>query len=163
MNAGANGSNVSRVVTHVESVTRSGTHCVQRREELDFSYRTSPFQASKSIVVAARFRLTRSDTAREQQRAFLAKRTASQPYSLPSAGCIFRNPDGASAGFLIESCGLKGMRIGGAEVSDLHANFIVNRGGATSRDILTLIDHIKHRVAEKTGHILTLEVEYVPG
>lgn len=85
-----------------------------------------------------------------------------QPYGEKSAGCIFRNPDAAKAGSLIEKSGLKGKRIGGAEVSTLHGNFIINRGGATTSDVLKLAAYIKEEIRKKTGHELEMEIRPIP-
>ena len=87
------------------------------------------------------------------------ERKSKQPLSLPSAGCIFKNPTGASAGKLIDECGLKGTKIGGAEVSPKHANFIVNPSSATAEDVLDLIDLVRKRVKSQTGIELELEIQ----
>jgi UDP-N-acetylmuramate dehydrogenase len=97
----------------------------------------------------------------ENIKALLAKRIASQPLNLPNAGSVFRNPPGDHAARLIEQCGLKGMRIGGAQVSEKHANFIVNTGGATAADIESLIDEVRGTVAKRTGVQLHPEVKIV--
>ena len=95
-----------------------------------------------------------------ERRFAAARRKADvQPLASASAGCIFRNPTGASAGRLIDEAGLKGLRVGGAEVSAHHGNFIVNRGGATARDILTLVEQVRSTVEERTGHRLELELQ----
>jgi UDP-N-acetylmuramate dehydrogenase len=162
MNAGASGSEVSRVLTEVTYVTPEGAVEVYPRDALTFSYRTSPFQSRQGVIASARFQLTSSDEARAQQKKLIAYRTSTQPYADPSAGCVFRNPPQRSAGALIEQCGLKGMRVGGAEVSTQHANFVVNRGGATARDVRELIQLIQRTVLEKTGVHLEMEVRTVP-
>lgn len=161
MNAGANGQETSGSLVSVEWIDAAGELMIKPREELQFGYRTSPFQGGREIVIAAHFQLQRGDEARRRQIEIVNDRRKSQPYGVPSAGCIFRNPPGESAGKLIDQLGLKGMRVGGAEVSTCHANFIVNRGGATSADVLELIQLIKARVREVSGVELCEEVRLV--
>lgn len=129
---------------------------------LDFAYRHSRLQAEPLIVLAARFRLEPGHdpaavTARTS--ANLHSRTSTQPYQQPSCGSVFRNPEPQKAGRLIEALGLKGLRIGGAEVSTLHANFIVNTGEASARDIDALIGEVQRRVAAEHGVTLHPEVK----
>jgi len=153
MNAGAHGSDLSRILIDAEILFESGDMKVLTNEELNFSYRTSLLQQQKGIVVEARFRLQQGD--RKQIAATLAankeRRRQTQPLQMPCAGSVFRNPPGDHAGRLIEAAGLKGYRYGGAQVSEIHANFIVNRGGATAADVLTLIKHIQDTIHEKFG------------
>ena len=128
--------------------------------ELGFAYRHSRLQGEPLIVLSARFRLAPGhDPAAVTARttANLHSRTSSQPYQQPSCGSVFRNPEPQKAGRLIEALGLKGLRIGGAEVSTLHANFIVNIGGATAADIHALIAEVQRRVA--AGHGIDLHPE----
>ncbi|MBS0620155.1 MAG: UDP-N-acetylmuramate dehydrogenase [Verrucomicrobia bacterium] len=162
MNAGANGSETADSLVEVGFVDAEGTFSQLKREELAFSYRTSPFQKRKGAIVSAKFHLIPSDAARTKQLDIVAYRTRSQPYNDPSAGCVFRNPPMYSAGALIEQCGLKGKQIGGAEVSCKHANFIVNRENATARDVLALAEFVKSAVKEQTGIELEMEIRYVP-
>ncbi|WP_400163197.1 UDP-N-acetylmuramate dehydrogenase [Brevibacillus sp. TJ4] len=153
MNAGAHGSDLSRILIDAEILFEDGETKVLTNEEMSFSYRTSLLQKKKGIVVEARFQLRAGD--RQEITATLAankeRRRLTQPLQLPCAGSVFRNPPGDHAGRLIEAAGLKGYQIGGAQVSELHANFIVNRGGATATDVLTLIDHIRSTILEKYG------------
>jgi len=114
------------------------------------------------VIASAKFLLHPSEDARKKQLGIIDYRTRTQPYSDKSAGCVFRNPKSLSAGALIQQCGLKGKRIGGAEVSTMHANFIVNKGDATSKDILELAREIQKTVKEKTGIGLEMEIRYVP-
>ena len=100
-------------------------------------------------------------TAMQRIKGFLQKRVASQPLNLPNAGSVFRNPPGDHAARLIESCGLKGLTLGGAQVSPKHANFIVNVGGATAQDIESLVNHVQGEVMAKTGITLVREVRIV--
>ena len=153
MNAGAHGSDLSRILIDAEILFENGEAKVLTNEELSFSYRTSLLQKQKGIVVEARFQLRAGD--RQQIASTLAankeRRRRTQPLQLPCAGSVFRNPPGDHAGRLIEAAGLKGYQIGGAQVSEIHANFIVNRGGATATDVLTLINHIRSTILEKFG------------
>jgi UDP-N-acetylmuramate dehydrogenase len=165
MNAGANGTETCQALTHVEYVTEKGELKTFAKEELAFSYRHSPFQEMKGAIVGAHFQLSESREARPKQLQIVEYRTRTQPYGEKSAGCVFRNPTGHSAGALIEKSGLKGHTIGGAQVSPLHANFLINTGTATAGDILALAAHVKQQVKEKMGVDLDLEIRcinYVP-
>ncbi|CAM3264871.1 UDP-N-acetylmuramate dehydrogenase [Brevibacillus invocatus] len=160
MNAGAHGSDLSRILIEAEILFEDGEVKVLTNEEMNFSYRTSLLQQRKGIVVEARFRLQPGD--RKEIAATLAankeRRRETQPLQMPCAGSVFRNPPGDHAGRLIEAAGLKGYRYGGAQVSEIHANFIVNRGGATATDVLTLINHIRSTIQTKFGVDLHPEV-----
>ncbi|MGC5325615.1 UDP-N-acetylmuramate dehydrogenase [Brevibacillus sp. SYSU BS000544] len=153
MNAGAHGSDLSRILKEAEVLFEDGEVRVLTNEEMQFSYRTSLLQSRKGIVLEALLQLKTGD--RKEIAAALAKfkdrRRQSQPLQQPCAGSVFRNPPGDHAGRLIEASGLKGFSIGGAQVSEIHANFIVNRGGATAADVLTLMEHIQSTVKEKFG------------
>lgn len=161
MNAGANGSETCNTLVSVDFIDEKGVlHCL-KKEELHFAYRHSSFQDTPGVIVGATFVLTPSDTARTKQLEIIAYRKKTQPYSDKSAGCIFRNPVCGAAGALIDKSGLKGTNIGGAKVSEMHANFIVNTGDATAEDVLKLIALIKQTVHEKTGVELESEVRYI--
>ena len=164
MNAGAMGSDVSQVLEWARVVSAEGKLTQLCNEQMGFSYRTSFLQSSlqKGMVVGARFLLKPDKEASSRQRQMVLKRTSSQPYNLPSAGCIFRNTGRGAAGMWIEKAGLKGKRVGGAEVSDRHANFIVNQGGATAADVLQLMQEVQQRVEEISGEKLEREVLVVP-
>ncbi|HYS78454.1 MAG TPA: UDP-N-acetylenolpyruvoylglucosamine reductase, partial [Candidatus Dormibacteraeota bacterium] len=125
-----------------------------------FAYRASPGVGDR-FVTEATLRLAPDDPdrIREQLRAYRDHRVATQPAGARNAGCIFRNPPGEHAGRLIDRSGLKGMAVGGAVVSEIHANFIINRGGATFRDVASLIDRIREAVVKTTG--MTLETEVI--
>jgi UDP-N-acetylmuramate dehydrogenase len=112
--------------------------------------------------VAATFNLTKDTEARKKQIEIINKRTKTQPYGAKSAGCVFVNPTCASAGAIIDNCGLKGLSVGGAQVSTMHANFLINAGNATSSDMRALIAHVQNHVKENTGTHLHTEVRYIP-
>lgn len=161
MNAGANGSETCNSLLDVSFVNERGELEVLTKESLVFSYRYSSFQEKKGAIVSARFKLTPSSEARPKQLNIIEYRTKTQPYGDKSAGCLFRNPQGFSAGALIQECGLKGIRVGGAEVSTLHANFIINKEGATAEDIRKLADLVQRTVKEKKGIDLHMEVRQI--
>lgn len=166
MNAGAHARETADSLVSVDFVHSDGSRTTYPRCALTFGYRTTPFQQLRGVIAAATFRLTPCAQASERQRSFIAHRAATQPYRQPSAGCIFRNPAGVSrppsAGALIDRCGLKGRRCGGALVSTQHANFIVNTGGATASDVLALMTEIRATVLERCGIALESEVCYLP-
>ncbi|XP_059670584.1 uncharacterized protein LOC132316091 [Cornus florida] len=165
MNAGANGQETADVIDSVEIVTNEGKFQTLNRIDLDFGYRLSPFQDMDNLaaIVAVTFRLKHSESARRRQQEYLERRRISQPLREQSAGSVFRNPSnsGVSAAELIERAGLKGYRVGGAMVSNIHANFFINSGGSTSQDMLQLIGLVKEMVYQKFGVQLKEEVLYV--
>lgn len=161
MNAGASGSETCDFLKRVFFVTQDGELQIFEKKELSFSYRHSSFQNLKGAIAAAEFELTESPLARSKQLEIINYRTHTQPYGDKSAGCIFRNPEKMSAGALIDKCGLKGLTIGGAKVSEIHANFIVNANHASSADIHALIAQIQERVKNETGIELEREVRFV--
>lgn len=162
MNAGANGGETSTYLTTVDFVDAEGILQTIPKEDLSFSYRTSSFQSMSGAIVGATFTLLPSSEARNKQIEIIEYRKRTQPYGDKSAGCVFRNPCCGHAGALIEKSGLKGFCVGGAKVSEKHANFIVNTNEATSQDILTLIAKIKSEVKEKLEIDLESEIRYVP-
>lgn len=158
MNAGANGQETADVLSSVQIVDCNGDQKTYSRKELSYSYRSSPFQTMQAAVVSATFTLSPSETARGHQISIIDYRKETQPLKEKSAGCMFRNPEGESAGALIEQCGLKGAVVGDAQISHVHANFIVNGGAATADDVRTLIEQVKERVLARTGILLQQEV-----
>ena len=162
MNAGASGAETQEALMEVSYVNEKGVLEVLPKNLIAFSYRHSSFQGLKGAIVAAKFLLLPSEEARKKQLSIIEYRTRTQPYSDKSAGCIFRNPSPLSAGALIQQAGLKGTKIGGAEVSTVHANFIVNKGKAKAKDVLELSEHVKKVVKEKTGQDLEMEVRCIP-
>lgn len=161
MNAGAQGGCTADWIDSVRVISLDGGDPFELgRDELDFDYRHSRLQNEPLLVLSARFQLEPGHNPKELRRitsSNLSKRTNTQPYTLPSCGSVFRNPEPLKAGRLIEALGLKGTRIGGAEISTLHANFIVNAGTATASDIADLISLVQHRVQEQ--HDLKLHPE----
>ena len=161
MNAGAHGSDISQVLVEAEVLTENGEIVTISKDYPQFSYRTSIFQQKEWIILSAVFQLKFGDRKEiaSKMAQFKLKRKNSQPYNLPCSGSVFRNPEGDFAGRLIEQIGLKSFQIGGAQVSDLHANFIVNVNEATAKDVLELIEHIQRQVYEIYGINLNSEVE----
>lgn len=161
MNAGANGAETCDSLVQVEFVNDEGDIIVLKRDEIEFAYRYSAFQKTTGAIVAASFQLQPSETARQRQLEIIRYRQSTQPYGDKSAGCIFRNPGVKPAGALIDQAGLKGLSIGGAKVSLMHANFIVADDHATAKDVLALIELIRHKVKESSGIELESEVRYI--
>lgn len=162
MNAGASGAETCESLIEATFVNEKGELEVLPRDQIEFSYRFSSFQNRKGAIVSAKFLLQPFEEARKKQLSIIDYRTRTQPYGDKSAGCVFRNPEAHSAGALIQLSGLKGKRIGGAEVSTMHANFIVNKANATAKDILELAAHVKNAVKEKTGVDLEMEIRCIP-
>ncbi|WP_435627579.1 UDP-N-acetylmuramate dehydrogenase [Candidatus Ferrigenium straubiae] len=164
MNAGCYGSETWQKVLHVQVLTRSGELIERAPQEYKIGYRHVTLrETGEEYFVATRLQFEKGDAgaARGEIRALMEKRNASQPLNLPNAGSVFRNPPGDHAARLIEQCGLKGKRIGGAEVSEKHANFIVNAGGATAADIENLIGEVRETVRQQTGIELHPEVRII--
>lgn len=164
MNAGAHGSDVSKILERAHILFEDGTMEWLTNEELKFSYRTSVLQNERpGIVVEAEFMLMPGDkekiTAEMQKNKDYRKET--QPWNFPCAGSIFRNPLPQFAGRLVEDAGLKGYKIGGAQISDMHGNFIVNAGNATAADVLELIGFIKETIYRKYQVKIETEVEII--
>jgi len=164
MNAGCYGSETWGKVVLVQTINRRGELRWRTAADYEIGYRhVQLLQPAEEWFVAAylRFQSGDSDAARQAIKALLDKRMASQPLQLPNSGSVFRNPPGDHAARLIEQCGLKGRRIGGAEVSHKHANFIVNVGDASAADIEMMIREVQQIVAEKTGVQLQPEVRII--
>jgi UDP-N-acetylmuramate dehydrogenase len=167
MNAGCYGGETWSYVARVEALLRDGTFAVRTPKDYSIGYRSvrrADGRALAELFTAAWFRFpTGSERgAREKIRELLARRLATQPLDLPNAGSVFRNPPGDHAARLIESAGLKGFAIGGARVSEKHANFIVNpERRASAADIEALIEHVQRVVAERTGVMLEPEVKII--
>jgi UDP-N-acetylmuramate dehydrogenase len=160
MNAGAFGGETWTHVERVTTIDRAGKLRERARDEFTVGYRSVQGPPSEWFL-GATFALARDSTDASALKAMLARRNATQPLRSPSCGSVFRNPPGDHAGRLIESVGLKGARIGGAVVSEKHANFIINDGDATAEDIERLIERVRTEVEKKTGVLLELEVRVV--
>jgi len=169
-NAGAHDVDVAAVLESARVLDVDGTEQIVPAAELGFSYRDSRFKAVDSdagaprdVVVEATFRLAAADpdTIKARLDAIRRWRQAHQPIGLPSAGSVFRNPPDDSAGRLIEAAGLKGTRIGGAVVSDKHANFIVNDMKGSATDVRHLAEHVRSEILVRDGVALAFEVEFV--
>ena len=165
MNAGAYGGEMKDVLESAEIALPDGTLREVPAEELELSYRHSALEGSGALVTAATVKLTPAEpeTIRARMRELMEKRRASQPLDMPSAGSTFKRPAGGYAAALIDQAGLKGFAIGGAQVSEKHAGFVINRGGATFDDVLRLMEHIQKTVLEKSGVRLEPEVRISKG
>lgn len=163
MNAGAYGGEMKDVVCRVEAVTTRGEPVTLVGPEIAFGYRDSALQQRNLLAVEATCSLVRADSDEilRRMRDLDHKRRSKQPLNMPSAGSTFRRPPDNYAGSLIEQAGLKGFRIGGAQVSSLHAGFVVNVGGASSGDVIALIEEVRSRVREQSGVQLVPEVKIV--
>jgi UDP-N-acetylmuramate dehydrogenase len=128
-------------------------------ERSAFGYRRSPFRGAVIVEAVLALRRESPRTIRDRMRAIHAAKRASQPLTAASAGCMFKNPGGDSSGRLIDQAGCKGLSVGQARVSERHANFFVNEGGAAARDVLALVERVRAQVARTSGHELELEVE----
>lgn len=165
MNAGAYGGEMKDVVTEVFYLDpkRDFALSAAPAEQAEFSYRHSLFHENGGIITGARFSLQEGDAGeiRRVMEETMAKRKAKQPLEYPSAGSTFKRPKGAYAAALIDKCGLKGFRSGGAAVSEKHAGFIINAGGATASDVLRLAELVRERVLRETGFELEMEIRRI--
>ena len=161
MNAGAYGGEMAQVLESVTFLDEAGEVCTLPVSECGFGYRKSIFSQRKCLILRARFRLEQGDgyAIKARMDELTAKRREKQPLEYPSAGSMFKRPPGHFAAALIDQCGLKGLTVGGAQVSEKHAGFVVNRGGATCGDVLALVDQVKERVLAQTGVELEMEVK----
>lgn len=162
MNAGAYGSEMEKVIAAVEAVTPKGETLRLSRKEMDFSYRDSHLPAG-TIVTQVSMRLEKgvSEEVSQRVRGLVAKRKESQPSGQHNLGSMFRNPPGDFAGRLIEAAGLKGKRVGRAEISKKHANFIVNLGGAKAAEVNDLMDIARTEVKKNFGIVLEPEIRFL--
>lgn len=161
MNAGAYGGEMAQVLVSVTALDLDGSVHTIPAESCGLGYRKSVFSDGQRLVLEARFQLSSGDPAaiRARMDELAARRKEKQPLEYPSAGSMFKRPEGYFAAALIDQCGLKGFAVGGAQVSEKHAGFVVNRGGATCADVLELVRQVQARVQEQTGVALEMEVK----
>lgn len=160
MNAGAYGGEIKDVLRSCEHMTPDGKIEILSGEEMRLSYRRSAYTGGENVILFLHMQLEKGhhSAIASQMEELMNRRREKQPYDMPSAGSVFKRPEGYFAGPLIEQCGLKGKTVGGAQVSPKHAGFIVNTGGATCRDVQELIAMIQERVLRETGVQLECEV-----
>ncbi len=163
MNAGAYGGEMKDVlhsVSHIDACANKGT---LQKEELDLGYRHSAYTDNEYVITSAILKLKKADKKdiKEAMDDKLQRRKDKQPLEYPSAGSTFKRPEGYFAGALIEDCGLKGLTVGGAQVSEKHAGFVINKGGATATDVIKLIRKVQKIVKEKHGVNLETEVKII--
>ena len=161
MNAGAYGGELGQVVSSVVSAALPDEDFLREHVNPQFSYRHSQFQERDSFILRASFSLKPGDRAEIKAKMddLAQRRKSKQPLEYPSAGSTFKRPEGHFAGSLIEQCGLKGFRVGGAQVSEKHCGFVVNRGCASAADVISLCGQVRRRVKERFGVELELEVK----
>lgn len=164
MNAGAYGGEMKGILTEVTFLDEAGEYRTLPAAELSLSYRHSIFEDRPgTVIVGAVLTLTPGDPAaiRAAMEDYMSRRREKQPLEYGSAGSTFKRPVGNYASALVDQCGLKGLSVGGAEVSRKHAGFIINRGGATAADVRELIAEVQRIVREKTGYTLECEIKYI--
>lgn len=163
MNAGAYDGEMKDVVTSVTHITPDGEIETLSSDELDFSYRHSVYKTNNNIILYVTVQLKSADAQdiKAKMDDFMNRRKTKQPLEFPSAGSVFKRPQGNFAGTLIEKCGLKGKTIGGAQVSVKHAGFIINVGQATCEDVLNLISFVQQTVKDETGYFLEREIIHI--
>ena len=160
MNAGAYGGQMADVIESAECLTATGEIKTLKKENMQLGYRSSVFKNGGLIIISLTFALKKGDKAeiKAEMDELLNRRKQKQPLEYPSAGSTFKRPEGYFAGALIEKNGLKGLTVGGAQVSEKHAGFVINRGGATAADVKALIGKIQKKVFENDGVMLEPEV-----
>ncbi len=165
MNAGAYGGEMKDVLVSVRYLTSDGQIVCESAQQLELGYRHSAFEDNGGCILSAEFCLERGEqeTIRAKMDELLHRRREKQPVEMPSAGSTFKRPVGAFAGALIEQCGLRGARHGGAAISEKHCGFVVNLGSASCADVLALCDEVQSTVKEKTGYLLEKEIRVVEG
>lgn len=160
MNAGAYGGEIKDVLFETRHLSKDGRFGGYTLAELNLGYRKSRYQSEEKLITAARLRLEKGkkEEIAAKMEELMQKRIEKQPYNMPSGGSTFKRPEGAFAAALIEQCGLKGHSCGGAKVSEKHAGFVVNCGGATCADILHVVEDVKEKVYAETGMRLECEI-----
>lgn len=160
MNAGAYGGEMKDVVYSVSHITKDGEIGRTDKNDLQFGYRNSIYRTNGCTITGVTLKLVKAPKSEIQEKMddYLSRRASKQPLEFPSAGSVFKRPEGAFAGALIEQCGLKGRMTGGAQVSDKHAGFIINKSNATAQDVKELIKEIQDKVKAETGYDLECEL-----
>ena len=163
MNAGAYGGEMKDVLVECRHIDSDGNFGSLRGEELGLAYRTSAYEHNGYIITTLVMKLSKGnkDEIRAKMQELLQRRKDKQPLEYPSAGSTFKRPEGYFAGALIEECGLKGYSVGGAQVSEKHAGFVINKGSATAKDVLDLIKYIQDKVFREKGVMLEPEVRLI--
>ena len=163
MNAGAYDGEIKNVIIEAEVIDRNGKLLILKNDDIKLGYRTSNIKDEGYIVVSATFELTKGNYEKIETRIneLTKKREEKQPLEYPSAGSTFKRPEGYFAGKLIQDAGLKGFSIGGAAVSGKHSGFVINKGGATAKDILDVISHVQEEVKKQFGVELQTEVRII--
>lgn len=163
MNAGAYGGEMKDIIVDVTYIDENGEQKTAAGEELELGYRHSMFEGRNCCITEARLHLTPcpAEEIRAKMEDYMRRRREKQPLEYGSAGSTFKRPVGNYASALVDQCGLKGLRVGDAQVSEKHAGFIINRGKATASEVLALIAEVQRQVKEKTGYMLECEVKIV--
>lgn len=163
MNAGAYDGDISQVIISADAADRDGKLKSFTADEMGLGYRKSVFQKTDAVITKARFRLEHGDklSIKAKMDDLMSRRKDKQPLEYPSAGSTFKRPEGTFAGKLIDDCGLRGYSVGGAQVSEKHCGFVINKNNATFNDIITLIKDVQSIVKEKTGYYLECEVRII--
>lgn len=163
MNAGAFGGEIKDILEEVFVLSQGGEFVIRKKEQLELGYRSSIMQKNGDLIISAKFQLVQGDPEeiKNKMDELKSRRETTQPLEYHSAGSIFKRPEGHFTGKLIQDAGLKGFQIGGAQVSEKHAGFIINAGGATTSDIINLIKHIQQEVKARFGVDLETEVRFV--
>ena len=163
MNAGAYGGEMKDVIVGTTHIDKNGNTGGFDKNELDLGYRHSVYSDNEYVITSVCVSLTPADKneIKAKMDDLLSRRKAKQPLDYPSAGSTFKRPQGNYAGALIEQCGLKGFSVGGAQVSEKHAGFVINKGGATAKDVLSLVEYVKETVFKNTGYSLEPEIRFI--
>ena len=164
MNAGAYGGEIKDIFVSAEVITPEGELLTKKSEDMAFTYRYSKLMDNGDIVTSAVFKLKKGDKSeiKSKMDELMGKRKAKQPIEYPSAGSTFKRPEGQFAGALIEQSGLRGYSVGAACVSEKHCGFVINKGGASAKDIMQVIKDVQNTVQQKKGFLLETEVRIIP-
>ncbi len=164
MNAGAYGGEMKDVIIRCDHIKRNGEQGFLTGEQLDFAYRHSAYSESDDCITKVYLKLVpgKKDEIRAKMDDYMSRRKSKQPLEYPSAGSTFKRPVGGYASALIDQCGLKGFSVGGAAISEKHAGFVINKGSATSKDVLDLVAQVRKIVKDKTGFLLEPEIKQIP-